>query len=493
MGLNHKVIFGMKMRQYRERAGLSLTDLAGRTGLSTSYLTEIEHGKKYPKAEKIERLADELGRSYDDLVSIRLDDELSPLAGFLASPILHNFPYHLFGISSAQVVELITRQPAEASALVNALIGIAEQYNIGVENLYRAALRSYQEMNENYFPEIEDAAADFARKADISTDPTPGYRDLRGLIHGRFKYRIDDLQLRKHPKLLHLRSVLVTRRGASPALLMNPGLSELQKKFILAREIGYQVLGLKERALTSAPERVDSFEQVLNDFKASYFAGALLVNRERIVADIRKFFALARWQPAKFKEFLTRYEVTPEILMYRLTELLPRFFGIKLHFLRFNHEAGDYRLVKHLNMSQVLIPPGTGVNEHYCRRWLAIRVLQKLSNSSSNGKSADDVLVDAQLSRFVDTDARFLCIALARRLTLNPSSTSSVSIGFRCDPDFDRIVRFAKDPDITRLDIDGTCERCHLTQRQCQERAAPPRLLQLQQSRQEIELELESL
>src|SRR5215813_7191472 len=160
MGLNHKVIFGMKMRQYRERAGLSLTDLAGRTGLSTSYLTEIEHGKKYPKAEKIERLADELGRSYDDLVSIRLDDELSPLAGFLASPVLHNFPYHLFGISAAQVVELITRQPAEASALVNALIGIAEQYNIGVESLYRAALRSYQEMNENYFPEIEDAAAD---------------------------------------------------------------------------------------------------------------------------------------------------------------------------------------------------------------------------------------------------------------------------------------------------------------------------------------------
>ena len=36
--------------------------------------------------------------------------------------------------------------------------------------------------------------------------------------------------------------------------------------------------------MTSAPERVDSFEQVLNDFKASYFAGALLVNRERLLA-----------------------------------------------------------------------------------------------------------------------------------------------------------------------------------------------------------------
>src|SRR5262249_13099067 len=106
MGLNHKVIFGMKLRQFREQAGLSLTDFGVRTGLSTSYLTEIEHGKKYPKAEKIARLAEALGRSYDDLVSIRLDEELSPLADFLASPLLHNFPYHLFGISPAQVVEL---------------------------------------------------------------------------------------------------------------------------------------------------------------------------------------------------------------------------------------------------------------------------------------------------------------------------------------------------------------------------------------------------
>src|SRR5215210_8645311 len=126
MGLNHKVIFGMKLRQYREQAGLSLTDLSARTRLSTSYLTEIEHGKKYPKAEKIARMAEVLGRNYDDLVSIRLNEELSPLANFLGSPLLHNFPYHLFGISPAQVVELLTRQPVEASSLVNALLGIAE-------------------------------------------------------------------------------------------------------------------------------------------------------------------------------------------------------------------------------------------------------------------------------------------------------------------------------------------------------------------------------
>jgi transcriptional regulator with XRE-family HTH domain len=493
MGLNHKVIFGMKLRQFREQAGLSLTDLGVRISLSTSYLTEIEHGKKYPKAEKIARMAEALGRSYDDLVSIRLDEQLSPLSNFLGSPVLHNFPFHLFGISPAQVVELMTRQPLEASALVNALIGIAESYNIGVEHLYRSALRSYQELHENYFPDIERAVDEFAHDAKIKADPTPNFTELRALIEKRFDYRLDEKRLSRHPNLQLFRSVLVARRSNPPTLLINPALSERQKKFILAREIGYQVLGLRDRAMTSAPERVDSFEQVLNDFKASYFAGALLINRERLLADIKEFFALERWQPRRFREFLSRYEVTPEIFLYRLTEVLPPYLGIKLHFLRFNHEAGEYRLVKHLNMSQVLIPGGTGLDEHYCRRWLAIRILQELERESAKGKKVSEPIVGAQLSRFVDSNERYLCVAMARRLALNPSATSSVSLGFRCDEEFERTVRFARDPAIPRLDIDGTCERCRLTSQECQERAAPPHLLELQKTRRQIEQELASL
>jgi Zn-dependent peptidase ImmA (M78 family) len=127
---------------------------------------------------------------------------------------------------------------------------------------------------------------EFAHDAKIKSDPTPTYAELQALIQKGFDYRLDDKQLSKHPRLEHFRSVLVMKRGSPPTLVINPSLSERQRKFILAREIGYQVLGLKDRAMTSAPERVDSFEQVLNDFKASYFAGALLINRDRLIADI---------------------------------------------------------------------------------------------------------------------------------------------------------------------------------------------------------------
>jgi hypothetical protein len=179
--------------------------------------------------------------------------------------------------------------------------------------------------------------------------------------------------------------------------------------------------------------------------------------------------------------------------MYRLTEVLPEYFGIKLHFLRFNHERGEYRLVKHLNMSQVLIPGGTGVQEHYCRRWLAIRILNDLEREKASRRKLAEPIVGAQLSRFVDTDAKYLCVAMARHLALNPLATSSVSLGFRCDDEFERTVRFAGDPAITTLVIDGTCERCRLTKSECEDRAAPPYLLELQRTRRGIEQELASL
>ena len=113
--------------------------------------------------------------------------------------------------------------------------------------------------------------------------------------------------------------------------------------------------------------------------------------------------------------------------------------------------------------------------------------------SAPFGVVRHEPIVDAQVSRFVDSDVRYLCIAMARRLTLNPSATSSVSLGFRCDDDFQRVVRFAKDPRIKSLDIDGTCERCPLAPDECRERAAPPLLLQRQVARDEIESALASL
>ena len=59
---NQKIIFGLKVKQLRTELKLSFEDLSKKSGISMSYLNEIEKGKKYPKADKIEILAKYLRR-----------------------------------------------------------------------------------------------------------------------------------------------------------------------------------------------------------------------------------------------------------------------------------------------------------------------------------------------------------------------------------------------------------------------------------------------
>ncbi|MCD8540807.1 MAG: helix-turn-helix domain-containing protein, partial [Leadbetterella sp.] len=48
-----RLIFGLKLKQFRLEKGWSLQELSDRSDISPSYLNEIEKGKKYPKTDKI--------------------------------------------------------------------------------------------------------------------------------------------------------------------------------------------------------------------------------------------------------------------------------------------------------------------------------------------------------------------------------------------------------------------------------------------------------
>ena len=55
-----KFLLGLKLRKFRFEKGLSLQGLSKLSGLSSSYLNEIEKGKKYPKVDKLILLAKSL-------------------------------------------------------------------------------------------------------------------------------------------------------------------------------------------------------------------------------------------------------------------------------------------------------------------------------------------------------------------------------------------------------------------------------------------------
>jgi transcriptional regulator with XRE-family HTH domain len=104
-GENIKIIFGLKSKQKRVDLDLTLQQLSKKSGLSASYLNEIEKGKKYPKPEKISKLAQALETTYEELIS-SIKDKLLILPGDTAV-----WPGHGYGGSRSTLDEEARSNP----------------------------------------------------------------------------------------------------------------------------------------------------------------------------------------------------------------------------------------------------------------------------------------------------------------------------------------------------------------------------------------------
>lgn len=488
-----RFILGLKLKKLRHERRISLSELAAKAGISVSYLCEIEGGRKHPKPDKLIRLAEALGVTYDELVSLQVADELDPLKSVFGSDFVREFPFELFGIEPEDLFALVADVPGQSGALFQTFLEIGRTYGVQVEHLLFAALRSYQQLRHNYFREMEEAAAAFRQAEGWSEGEPPSAAELRELLEKRYGCVVDEEQLAGIPALQGFRSVFLP--GDPPKILINDKLMPSQKAFIYGREIGYQYLSLGERAVTGSWLNVDSFGQVLNNFKASYFSGALLIDRSALEALLVSFFGRDRWDGATFVDMMRRFDATPEMFFYRLSQIVPERFGLEeIFFLRFHHASGtdDFRLTKVLNLSHVPVPHGIGLDEHYCRRWPALRLLRELDRQQRTGQPGAP-LVSAQRSRFLNANATFFVIAVARPLSLSDGTNSCVSLGFLLNDVFRERVRFWNDPAVPQEIVNLTCERCGLEPAECQERAAPPTLFLQEQGRERQARALEQL
>ncbi|WMN11369.1 XRE family transcriptional regulator [Marivirga salinae] len=474
---NVKLIFGLKVRQLRLEKGLSFAQLSKQTGLSASYLNEIEKGKKYPKIEKINKLSETLEVSFDDLVSLQLSKKLAPLGELLQSNLFKELPLELFGIEPAHLLDLLSNAPAKLGAFLSTLIEISRNYGLRVESLYLNMLRSFQEMHDNYFESIEEAVETFRTQFfnDISYPYT--FQQFQEILSSEFNYQVLPNGLEHQQELKPLRSMTIP--GDAPQLLMNPKLTESQKLFTMAKELGYHNLSLSPRPFTSSWISVNSFEEVLNNYKASYFACALALPEKAIVEDLKNFLSEPKFNPNLLLDILETYQCTPEMLMHRMTNLLPKVFGIKeLFFLRFSTSNEEtFKLTKEMHLSGLHNPHGTALDQHYCRRWASIEILKELRSQAGDGQ--DKVKCKVQRSQYVNSDNEYLIISLAKPSNKNIGQNSSVSIGLLITPAMKRKVKFYSDPVIPIRIVNETCETCPLYD--CQERAAPAHIYEQKQ------------
>ncbi len=98
------------------------------------------------------------------LSRLKLSRHLAPIGDLLDSKVLEQLPLDHYGIDINKLVVLMANAPMQLSALVATLVEMAKSSELSQNNFSRTALRTYKELNENYFGDLEKAVEKFVGK-----------------------------------------------------------------------------------------------------------------------------------------------------------------------------------------------------------------------------------------------------------------------------------------------------------------------------------------
>lgn len=446
---NIRFIFGLKLKQLRAESGLSLSQLSDKTGISKSYLNEIEKGKKYPKPEKIDALAEALNTSYDNLVSLQLDKKLTPISSLVKTDLLSELPLDFFGVSAHDLLVLLSNAPVQFSAFVDAVIRIGREHDFKVESLYFSVLRSYQEMHDNYFPELEMSARALRKQLGIVQYDDSIVDKLQNLLETTYNYTINFDGFEEHPQIDKLRYLLIP--GRKPELLLNKKLSFAQKLFIFSREVGFNVLGIAKRPLTSSWIETLSFEHVLNNFRSYYLASALLLDERLFTKGLVDFTKKKQFQPSEVIRLMEANHSNAEMFMLRITNLVPKYFRFpQLFFTRYNHSLNDNRmtLTKALNGSGIPQTSTSFLEDKACQRWVAYNTLTQFNKTRKTKPICTVFKV-----RYEKSQHQYLVISVAYPMLPSEHLNCCISVGFLINNRFISKTRFVSDPNIKEATV----------------------------------------
>ncbi len=227
---------------------------------------------------------------------------------------------------------------------------------------------------------------------------------------------------------------------------------------------------------------------MLNNFYASYFAGALTIPKADLTLQLETIFEKETFDKTLFLKTLEAFNASPESFYQRLTNILPKAFNIQnLFFLRLTHKADSekFHLKKELHLSHQHSPRANETNEHYCRRWVSLKVLEDISKS----KKAHEF--DIQISNYENDNTKYLVLSSATKDPFKDHHYRSISIGLLINKQLERKLKFLDDKAIKTQAVGVTCERCAI--KDCKVRQTPARVLDKVAKNEKIERIVEDL
>lgn len=470
-----RLIFGLKLKALRQQQGMNYTQLSKATGIAVSYLHDIENGRKYPKADKIIALAKALKVDYDYLVSHTAKKRLQPMIDFMNSDFISIVPWEHFGITPSSLLNLFANMPDKITAFISTILNRSRTVKQSKETFYTSALRSYQDLHDNYFEELEKSVNKFRTKVKLKDKLPVTVKEMEGFLSKMYKIKVDRKRMAGEEVLKTIRSFYSDKKQI---LYINENLSPEQEKFLIGRELAFQYLKLSPRPYETIVQSLASFEILLHNFDASYFANALAMPEDIIIEDLHLLFAKKQWRSEDWFRLTDKYEVTAESLMHRLGNILPAHFGVnQFFFLRVNGNLSEnsYGITKELYLSQLHNPYTNASNEHYCRRWLAIDIMRELQEQYEKDKVIKPI-VRVQISKYWQTHNSYFCITFAKQEAQDPTKVVSVTIGLLLDQKLEQKIPYVDSPSVSIRTVHTTCERCSIMD--CKERAAPPTVVE---------------
>ncbi|NJK84056.1 MAG: hypothetical protein HC912_09880 [Saprospiraceae bacterium] len=133
-----------------------------------------------------------------------------------------------------------------------------------------------------------------------------------------------------------------------------------------------------------------------------------------------------------------------------------------------------FDMTKELHLSQLHNPYANERDEHYCRRWISVKIIEQMWHPSA--ASDPSLLVEAQISQYWQSPNAYLCLALAKTEHFGTQDHSSVTLGLLINDKLRQLFRFLNDPTLPTYQVNTTCQRCSMPD--CKERVAAPAVLE---------------
>lgn len=357
------LVFGQRLRHLRRRSGMTLDALSQAVGRPPSFLSQLENGHREPRLSTVNQLAAALGCRPADLLeatapSRRAELEVT-LAHMQADPLYKalQLPYlrpstRLDTAALEHVVALFDRLRELSSSSSPAPKEPPVIPSIGARAA-NAAMRDEMRKRGNYFGEIERIASRALAAVGYTGPGALSERNLTDVASyfGFAIARVQDLP----PSTRSIsdvgnRVIYVPQRNATGGMR--------SARSVIAQTLGHFALDHKDP--------VDFESYVCQRVEANYFAGALLAPEAAVVQVIAE--AKGR-EDISVEDLNEIFYISYEMAAHRLTNVITRHFGIRVHFQRSDREGALWKAYEN---DGVLLPAdsdGTIEGQKLCRWW----------------------------------------------------------------------------------------------------------------------------